>query len=170
MMLIRRFSAYGRATPRKIPMPPGMHVDELREPLRVLAERHGVSTGTALRWRREQGVSVPPIPMPPDAQLHEPLAVLAERHGVSTGTALRWRREQGILKGTISRGPRPSSEDVSCRVEARHPGLVEALKAGRENNTEIAARYDLSRERVRQIRESLGLPAWRRWRRGRKRG
>ena len=85
------------------------------------------------------------------------LAGLSHRFAVSTSTVARWRREAGVV---VPRG-RPRGQVLSVpyvvRLEARHPGLREALLADEVASSVLGQRFGLTRERVRQIRVLLGL-------------
>lgn len=66
--------------------------------------------------------------------------------GVSRVTVAKWRRRHGTQRASVS---------CETRLDERHPGLRALL--GVETDGTVAARYCLSRERIRQLRSDLGV-------------
>lgn len=73
-----------------------------------------------------------------------PDAELAKTVGASVTTVAAWRRRMGIPKA-----PRVSDPEV------KYPGIKALLRT--HNNSAIADVYGVSRERIRQIREAIGI-------------
>lgn len=130
--------------------------------------RYGVSMTTVYRWMRSYGMVErqeyrPPLPeTPPREELAGlTLAEISQRWGVSTVTAQKWRSELGMSS--------------SAKRESGLDKLKEELRMTKENaekternlrmaaampflsNTELAKAFGVSAERVRQIRERIGI-------------
>lgn len=151
-----------------LPLPQATSPEQLRRLLSTCspgeaADLLGIARTTIYVWMRKAGIPVGrtgrrPIPAPPDlAELAagRTLADIAQLCGVSRDTVRSWLQAAGLRSRGIA-GPR-SPEATRAAHEARYPGFA-ALYLGPQSLADIGLHFGVSRERVRQVAASLGLP------------
>ena len=120
-----------------------------------LAEKFGVDTETAWRWKLErrsanQNRGRKAMEVPPASELEGTLVELGKRFGVHGTTVMLWKRQRGVSPG--KRGSRPGSKKVNKKHVSRW-SLISSEEWISSTNASIGDRMGVTRQMAHAMRQ-----------------